>query len=154
MEHNEMLERLLDEILTRFAPGDMIPHGWLRRESGIKDKKELRFADFEDETTYWAAAERLQRQYADLVHQLFEGILERRRGWLVSRPGEGYMILPYDEHVSRAYDKFVETLDKSIRRTSRLIAWRPPVSTEQRVQDNDRIARYSWFIQMVPELKK
>ena len=152
--NTDTLDPIVTELVATFSPGDLIPHAWLRDRFGIRDKRALKFRDYENEAAYLCAVDRLENQYSAQVRGLLDRLLEARKGWLVNRPGEGYMILPYDEHVTRAYNKFVEKLESSIRRTDRLIAYRPPVSDEQQARDNDRLARYSWFLLMVPRLKE
>lgn len=145
---------LVDEIIETFVPGDLISHQWFKNKFHIKDKKELKFKDYGNEEAYLEAIDKLEKQYRAHIDHIADQLLEGGKGWLINRPGEGYMILPYDEHVTRAYKRFVDRLEKSMLKTNRLLVFRPPVTAEQRVKDNNRIARYSWFIQMVPELNK
>lgn len=156
MEHFEidLVHSAMEYIVFNFVPGDLITHDLLKELFHIKDKKKLKFKDYGNEIAYLDAIDKLEKQYRSQVENLADQLLEERKGWLINRPGEGYMILPYDEHVTRAYKKFVERLERNILKTNRLFDCRPPVSDEQRVVDNDKIARYSWFTQMVPELKE
>lgn len=145
---------LVEEILAAYAPGSLIPHEWLKNRFRIRDKSELKFKDYGNEAEFIAALERIDRTYQFLVESLQSRLLEDRKGYLVNRHGEGYMILPYDEQVAYAYDRFIGKLERSIKKTDRIMKYRPPVSAEQQARDNDIIARYSWFTQMVPVLKK
>ncbi|MBE5034180.1 hypothetical protein [Gallalistipes aquisgranensis] len=145
---------LVEEILAVYAPGSLIPHEWLKNRFRIRDKSELKFKDYGNEAEFIAALERIDRTYQFLVESLQSRLLEDRKGYLVNRHGEGYMILPYDEQVAYAYNRFIGKLERSIKKTDRIMKYRPPVSAEQQARDNDIIARYSWFTQMVPVLKK
>ena len=140
---------LLEELTATFAPGQLIPHTWLKTKLLIRDKKELKFKDYDNEAAYWTAVEQLERQYRLQITLIRERLLEARKGYLASRPGEGYMILPYDEQVSYAYCQFRKALERNILKTGRIMRYRPPVSAEQQVIDRNTIARFSWFRQTI-----
>lgn len=145
---------LVDEIVTTFAPGDLIPHEWLHEKFGIDDFRKTRPQDYENIEALVDAVKRAEFDYMFLVETLRRQLLEGLYGYLINIRGEGYMILPHDEQVSYAFRKFMETLEKSIKKTDLIMKYTPPVSADQQKHDNDTKARYSWFKQAVEKVKK
>lgn len=145
-------DSLVVEIAREYAPGYLIPHEWLHRKFGIEDFKDAKIEDYGSVKALIEVVKQAEFDYMSLIEILRRLLLERRYGYLVSIRGEGYMILPYDEQVTYAFRKFMETLEKSIKKTDLIMKYTPPVSADQQKQDNDTKARYSWFKQAVEKI--
>lgn len=145
---------LVDEIVTIFAPGDLIPHEWLHEKFGIDDFRKASLEDYKNIEALVDAVKRSEFEYMFLVEALRRQLLEGLHGYLINIRSEGYMILPYDEQVTYAFRKFMKTLEKNIKKTDFIMKYTPGVSADQQKQDNDIKARYSWFKQAVEQVKK
>lgn len=143
---------LVEDVATTFAPGSRIPHEWLRRKFGIEEFKDAEIEDYGSIEALIEAVKQAEFDYMSLVEMLRRSLLEGRYGYLANIRGEGYMILPYDEQVTYAFKKFMDTLEKSIRKTDLIMKYTPPVSADQQRKDNDIKARYSWFKQAVEKI--
>lgn len=145
---------LTDEIITTFAPGVLIPHEWLHEKFGVDDFRKARLEDFENIQILVRAVKRAELDYMFMIETLRRQLLERFYGYMINIHGDGYMILPYDEQVTYAFRKFLEVLEKSIKKTDLIMKYIPPVSAEQQRRDNDTKARYSWFKQAVKKVEE
>lgn len=142
---------LTQEIVSIFTPGELISHEWLKKKFHLK---ELKFKDYANEEDFIKALEARQFDYMFLIDTSHFQLLEARKGYLKNVHREGYTILPFDQQVKYGYDKFIKTVNGSIKKTDMIIKYVPPVSAAQQVIDNDIRARYSTLKQMLSGIKK
>ena len=92
--------------------------------------------------------------YMDFVSELRHELLVERKGLLVNIFGKGYSMLPADEQVGHAFDKFVGMVNRLIRKTRFIMNHVPPVSAEQSKIDRDLKAKFSLHEQMFAGMNK
>ena len=92
--------------------------------------------------------------YMDLMSELRHELLVERKGLLVNIFGKGYCILPANEQVGHAFDKFISMVNRLILKTKLIMNHVPPVSAEQSKIDRDLKAKFSLHEQMFAGMKK
>lgn len=92
--------------------------------------------------------------YMDFVSELRHELLVERKGLLVNIFDKGYSMLPADEQVGHAFDKFVGMVNRLIRKTRFIMNHVLPVSAEQSKIDRDLKAKFSLHEQMFAGMKK
>ncbi len=153
MENRRFMERieigsaewtqLKKTIISEFMPGQLIKHEWLWAAFRYEKPADL-----------IAAVKKADIDYMDLMSELRHELLVERKGLLVNIFGKGYGILPADEQVGHAFDKFISTVSRLIRKTKLIMNHVPPVSAEQNKIDRDLKAKFSLHEQMFAGMKK
>lgn len=158
MEHIEigsgdwnLLKRM---IVSEFKPGQLITHEWLWKAFCLKDFSNTKFEDYDKPADLIAAVKKADIDYMDLYLELRHQLLLDRKGLLINIFGKGYILLPANEQVSYAFDKFISRITKLISKTKLIMNNVPPVSPEQRKTDNDLKAKFSLHEQMFAGIKK
>ena len=164
MENRRFMERieigsaewtqLKKTIISEFMPGQLIKHEWLWAAFRLEDFSRAEFGDYEKPADLIAAVKKADIDYMDLMSELRHELLVERKGLLVNIFGKGYGILPADEQVGHAFDKFISTVSRLIRKTKLIMNHVPPVSAEQNKIDRDLKAKFSLHEQMFAGMKK
>lgn len=158
MEHIEIgsveWTRLKETIVSEFIPGQLIKHEWLWAAFKLEDFSRVEFADYKKPADLIAAVKKADIDYMDLLSELRHELLVERTGLLVNIFGKGYSILPADEQVRHAFDKFISMVNRLIEKTKLIMNYVPSVSAEQDRIDRDLKAKFSLHEQMFSGMKK
>ena len=146
--------RLKETIVSEFIPGQLIKHEWLWTAFRLEDFSRAEFGDYEKPADLIAAVKKADMDYMDFVSELRHELLVERKGLLVNIFGKGYSMLPADEQVGHAFDKFVGMVNRLIRKTRFIMNHVPPASAEQSKIDRDLKAKFSLHEQMFAGMKK
>ena len=129
-------------------------HKWLWTAFRLEDFSRAEFGDYEKPADLIAAVRKADMDYMDFVSELRHELLVERKGLLVNIFGKGYSMLPADEQVGHAFDKFVGMVNRLIQKTRFIMNHVPPVSAEQSKIDRDLKAKFSLHEQMFAGMKK
>jgi hypothetical protein len=143
--------------VSEFIPGQLIKHEWLWTAFRLEDFSRAEFGDYEKPADLIAAVKKADMDYMDymdFVSELRHELLVERKGLLVNIFGKGYSMLPADEQVGHAFDKFVGMVNRLIRKTRFIMNHVPPVSAEQSKIDRDLKAKFSLHEQMFAGMNK
>ncbi len=158
MDHIEIgtaaWEALKVRIVSEYTTGRLITHVWLWDALELKDFSATKFEDYDTPADLITAVKKADLAYMDLVSELRHQLLLDRKGLLVNAFGKGHFLLPADEQVRHAFDKFLSTVTRLIKKTKLIMNNVPPVSLEQAKIDSDLKAKFSLHAQMFHGMKK
>lgn len=147
---SEAWNSLLNEVLDKFNPGDLISHKWLKHKFALK---KLCYEDYEGTEEFVYAIQMQQFAYMTLIDSLRWQLLEEQSVFFKNIRGDGYILLPAKEQVQFGYDEFVKTVKDAVKRADLIMNNVQPVPAEQQAKDNDLRARCSMLKQMLLSIK-
>lgn len=141
---------LVDEIICKFKPGELISHEWLKSRFTLEV---LDFDNYENSNDFIQALQLQQFAYMSLIDTLRWQMLEEKYCYLKNIRGDGYTILPPKEQVQYGYDDFLKTVKEAIKKANLIMSNVLPVPNDQQAKDNDLRAKTSLLKQMIAGLK-
>lgn len=150
-EKEAILDGVIEEIISNYADGTLIPHEWLKKKCGLT---QLDFKDYDNVSDFLEAVQLQQFAYMSFVDSLRWELIEKWNMWLKNERGEGYIILNSKDQVSFGYDRFVDGLKKLMKETNLIMNNVRAVGGEQQAKDNDLRAKYAAMKMMLESIKK
>lgn len=150
-EKEAILDGVIEEIISNYADGTLIPHEWLKKKCGLT---QLDFKDYDNISDFLEAVQLQQFAYMSFVDSLRWELIEKWNMWLKNERGEGYVILNPKDQVSFGYDRFVDSLKKLMKETNLIMNNVRAVNGEQQAKDNDLRAKYAAMKMMLESIKK
>lgn len=147
----ELLDGVIEEILTNHSDGSLISHEWLRKICGLETPI---ISDYADTREFLDAFQATQFAYMGIVDAIRWELLERENMYLKNIRGDGYEILNPKDQTQFGYERFIDNLRKLMKETSLIMNNVKPVNSEQQAKDNDLRAKYSAMKMMLESIKK
>ena len=141
---------LVNEIGTKFAEGELIPHEWIKDKLGLK---ELRYEDFANQEDFIEALKSQQFTYMSCIESLKCELLKERQICIRNVRGDGYEIIPSQDQTRYGYDEFIKDVNKAMREAKAIMNNVANVNAEQQAKDNDLRAKFAMLIQMLKSAK-
>lgn len=150
-EKESILDGVIEEIISNYADGTLIPHEWLKKKCGLTMPD---FKDYEDVSDFIKAVQMQQFSYMNFTDSIRWELIEKWNMWFKNERGEGYVILNPKDQVSFGYDRFNDGLKRLIKETNLIMNNVRAVNGEQQAKDNDLRAKYAAMRMMLETIRR
>jgi hypothetical protein len=109
----EQWVKLMNKLIEKYQPGDLIPHFVMRKMLFIETPN---YNDFETQYEFVEAIQLMQFEYMSLVEKLRTDILDTHKLYLKNVRGDGYAFLPTNEQTDYAKQRTMDGIRKEMKR--------------------------------------
>lgn len=150
--NDKIWNNIIDELLDKFAPGELITHDYLEKLFLLR---ELHYDDFESQGEFLNAVKLLQFEYMTLVDKLRWDILEHHKLYLKNIRGDGYSFLIPKEQTDFAKEQAMTGIKKEMKKGFLILQniRRDELTIDDRRRNADELAKLGQLQQILSTIR-